>query len=230
MTLATATPAHSEAIKDAQSLLISEMFFSIQGESTYAGRPCIFIRLTGCHLRCTYCDTVYSYAGGKRFSIDETLAAIGQWDCRLVEITGGEPLLQAGCVTLARLLLDRGYEVLLETSGAEDISVVDNRVARIMDLKCPASGEAHRNRWENLEHLTARDEVKFVIADRGDYEWARDMFWKHLASKPCAVLFSPVFEKMKNRELSEWILADHLPVRFQIQLHKYIWDPQTRGV
>lgn len=209
---------------------VTEIFHSIQGESSYAGQPCVFVRLTGCPLRCTWCDTGYAFYGGQESSIDEVLATIERYECRLVEVTGGEPLAQPECVPLLTRLCDAGYTVLLETSGAIDITPVDPRVHIIMDVKCPGSGMTDRMHWPNLAALTAKDEVKFVLADRADYDWARGMLVRHDMASRCSLIFSPAFDSLDLRQLAEWILADKLPVRFQIQLHKYIWAPDMRGV
>lgn len=209
---------------------ITEIFFSIQGESTYAGRPCAFVRLTGCPLRCTWCDTAYAFHGGTDRSLESILAEVERYDCRLVEITGGEPLAQAEVHSLITALADRGYTVLIETSGAIDLTPVDPRAIVIMDLKCPGSGMADRNLWANLALLRPKDEVKFVIKDRADYEWAVATVREHGLADRHTVLFSPVFDEMDSQALAEWILADRLPVRFQLQVHKHIWDPATRGV
>ncbi|MDR1191440.1 MAG: 7-carboxy-7-deazaguanine synthase QueE [Verrucomicrobiales bacterium] len=213
------------------TLTVNEIFHSIQGESTFAGRPCVFVRLTGCDLRCVWCDTAYAYHEGAPLSVGEILAAVARYDCPLVEVTGGEPLLQAGTPLLLTALVERGYEVLLETGGHCDIAGVDPRVIRIVDLKCPDSGMCGRNRWANLASLTASDEVKCVLASRADYEWAREQVRRHdLAGKARAVLFSTVSGRLDPRQLAEWLLADRLPVRMQLQLHKYIWPRQQRGV
>ncbi|MHC5024446.1 MAG: radical SAM protein [Planctomycetota bacterium] len=226
----------------ASTLRVNEIFFSIQGESTRAGLPCVFVRLTGCHLRCTYCDTEYAFHEGTARSIEEIVDAVCSHPTSLVEITGGEPLLQPRVHDLMAQLCDRGRTVLLETSGACDISACDPRVIRILDLKTPGSGEADRTLWSNLDHLTARDEVKFVLTGRADYDWAKDVMTRRDLGQRCgAVLMSPVFEQPAGPEidgareldpqrLAEWILADGLPVRLQVQLHKHIWAPQTRGV
>lgn len=226
----------------ADTLRINEIFFSIQGESTWAGLPCVFVRLTGCHLRCAYCDTEYSFKEGGPRTIDDIIAEVRRHPTKLVEVTGGEPLLQPRVHTLITKLCDLGYTVLIETSGACDISTCDPRSIRIMDIKTPGSGEVERNLWSNIAHLTDRDEVKFVIMSREDYEWARDVVREHgLDRKVKCVHFSPVFEQptgieitgaqgLSMRELAEWILADGITVRLQPQLHKFIWDPQTRGV
>lgn len=209
---------------------VTEIFHSIQGESSYAGQPCVFVRLTGCPLRCTWCDTGYAFYGGQESSADEVLAKIARYECRLVEVTGGEPLAQPECVPLLTRLCDAGYTVLLETSGAVDITPVDPRVHIIMDVKCPGSGMTDRMHWPNLAALAAKDEVKFVLADRADYDWARGMLVRHDMASRCSLIFSPAFDSLDLRQLAEWILADKLPVRLQIQLHKYIWAPDMRGV
>ncbi|WP_428386505.1 radical SAM protein [Mucisphaera sp.] len=227
------------------SLRVNEIFWSIQGESTRAGLPCLFIRLTGCHLRCTYCDTEYAFHEGQRMTLDEIIEQAdrvvnGPWD--LVELTGGEPLLQPHARTLMTRLADMGKTVLVETSGACSLAGIDPRVIRIVDLKTPGSGEVDRNLWENLPLLTERDEIKFVLTSREDYEWAREMIREHgLADRVNAILMSAVAEMKPGLEilgcpglavadLAVWILEDHLPVRFQTQLHKLIWDPMARGV
>jgi len=226
-----------------ETLRISEVFFSIQGESTWAGCPCVFVRLSGCHLRCTYCDTAYAFHEGSQRTIDDLVEEVSSHRCDLVEITGGEPLLQRRVHRLITRLCDLGKTVLIETSGTCDISACDQRSIRIMDLKTPGSGQSQHNLWSNIDHLTARDEVKFVITDREDYQWAREIIDRHRLTERCrAVLMSAVFEQAPNsdiagceglspRLLAEWILADGLQgVRMQTQLHKLIWDPQTRGV
>ncbi|MEP7151633.1 MAG: 7-carboxy-7-deazaguanine synthase QueE [Nitrospira sp.] len=209
---------------------VTEIFHSIQGESTYAGRPCLFIRLTGCPLRCTWCDTAYAFHGGRDLTIEEIVAEVRSFDCPLVEVTGGEPLSQPESLGLLTRLCDEGFEVLLETSGAIDTAGVDRRVHVILDVKCPGSGMADRMHWPNLERLSSQDEAKFVIKDRADYEWAREIVRREELSTRCTVLFSPVFSDVEVRQLAEWVLADKLPVRFQLQLHKYIWTPDMRGV
>lgn len=212
-------------------LTINEIYFSVQGESTWAGLPCVFVRLTFCDLRCSYCDTKYAFYEGKKQTLGEIVTAVLAHDCPLVEITGGEPLLQKNVLPLMKLLADAGRTVLLETSGAHDISAVDPRVHRIMDLKTPGSGEGERNLFANIEHLTPHDEVKFVIGSREDYEWSRAQVREHRLAERCrAVLFSPIFGRIDPREIVEWILADNLPVRFQLQMHKFIWTPTQRGV
>lgn len=210
--------------------MVNEIFYSIQGESSHAGRPCVFVRLTYCNLRCTYCDTEYAFYEGTEKSLDEILAAIGSFGCRLVEVTGGEPLIQRETSQLLERLIEAGYEVLLETSGAWCVEKVPEGVEIILDLKTPGSGMSVMNRWENLDHLDADDEIKFVICDREDYEWARRVVGEHDLASRHVVLFSPSFHDLDPRELSEWILADQLPVRLQLQLHKLIWSPTSRGV
>ena len=212
-------------------LTIHEIFYSIQGESTYAGRPCVFVRLTACDLRCSWCDTEYAFHEGSKQSVDAVLAEVDRLDCPLVEVTGGEPLLQEDVYPLMRSLLDRGSTVLLETGGHRSTADVPEAVVTILDVKCPGSGEAHRNDWSNLERLRPRDEVKFVVRDREDYEFARDVITTYrLGARAAAVHLSPVHDVMNLRLLAEWVLADRLPARVQVQLHKYIWDPGTRGV
>ncbi|MBI1373156.1 MAG: radical SAM protein [Phycisphaera sp.] len=227
-----------------ETLSINEIFFSVQGESTHAGLPCVFVRLMGCHLRCGYCDTEYAFYEGAKRTIDDIIAEVRRVApaCRLVEVTGGEPLLQPNVHALMSRLADDGYGVLIETSGACDIAACDPRVIRIMDLKSPGSGEVERNVWSNVAYLTPRDEVKFVLTSRADYEWMRGVLTEHdLASKVNAVLVSaahaqpagaelPGCTGLSIRDLAEWVLADALPVRVQTQLHKLIWDPQARGV
>ncbi|HZX31168.1 MAG TPA: 7-carboxy-7-deazaguanine synthase QueE [Rhodocyclaceae bacterium] len=205
------------------SLRISEIFFSLQGEASRVGLPTVFVRLTGCPLRCTWCDTAYAFTGGSAMEIDEVLAEVARHPTRQVCVTGGEPLAQKECLPLLTALCDRGYDVSLETSGALDISAVDPRVSRIMDLKAPGSGEDARNRPENLPCLNTRDEIKIVIASRADYDWARDMIASHGLAQVCPVLLSPAQGQLEPAELAEWILADGLPVRFQMQLHKVLW-------
>ena len=217
-----------------ETLKINEIFYSIQGESTYAGQPCIFVRLTGCDLRCTYCDTEYAFFEGGRRTFDSIMEEVASHPCRVVEITGGEPLLQKRVHGLMKRLCDQGYTVLIETSGAHDIGPVDPRVHRIMDLKCPGSGECARNRMENLPLLGPLDEVKFVIGSDEDYQWAKAQVLAGMpgwADRVNAILFSPVFGKITPLELATRILADSIPhVRMQIQMHKLIWEPNQRGV
>jgi 7-carboxy-7-deazaguanine synthase len=212
-------------------ITINEIFYSVQGESTYAGRPCVFVRLTACDLRCSWCDTPYAFTEGAKRPLDAVLDEVDRFACPLVEVTGGEPLLQEDVYPLMRALLDRGKTVLLETGGHRTTARVPEGVVTILDVKCPGSGEAARMDWGNLERLRPHDEVKFVIADRADYEYARDVIATHdLARRAGAVHLSPVHDVLQPRTLSEWVLADNLPVRVQLQLHKYIWDPSTRGV
>lgn len=243
-----------------QTLVVNEVYLSLQGESTFAGLPCVFVRLTACNLRCSYCDTAYAFSGGSKDTLDGVLERVrslavpypaGQFNGHrlpLVELTGGEPLLQPNSIPLMKALCDEGFTVLIETSGALDIAPVDPRVRRIMDLKCPGSGESSRNRLENIPHLKATDEVKFVIGHREDYEWAKRMIAEHDLARKCPVLFSWVapllphqqdqslkkvpegFSPISRRELVESIVADALPVRFQLQMHKFVWPPDERGV
>jgi 7-carboxy-7-deazaguanine synthase len=211
-------------------LKINEIFYSIQGESSRAGEPCVFIRLTGCNLRCSYCDTEYAFYEGKDFSIDEIIAEIGKYDCRLIEVTGGEPLLQDESPGLMNRLCDDGFDVMLETGGSLPVDAVDGRVKIILDMKCPSSGMAKKNLYANLNWIKETDEVKFVIGSREDYEWSKNIIAEYGLLKKAAALFSPVFGKIEPAELAKWILEDKLNVRFQIQIQKYIWDPNLRGV
>ena len=205
------------------SLKVSEIFFSVQGESSRAGLPTVFVRLTGCPLRCVWCDTEYAFTGGQSMTLNRILEEVGTFKTRLVCVTGGEPLAQKNCLLLLTALCDSAYEVSLETSGAIDIAIVDPRVSRVVDLKAPGSGESGKNRWQNLVLLTPHDELKFVIKDRTDYEWARNTIVENRLDTVCPVLFSPVQGAIEPRMLAEWILADRLPVRFQLQLHKLLW-------
>jgi 7-carboxy-7-deazaguanine synthase len=212
-------------------LTVNEIFHSIQGESTHAGRPCVFVRLTACDLRCSWCDTPYAFTEGQKMSIDDVVQRVKGFECPVVEITGGEPLLQKDVYPLMDRLLDEGLTVMLETGGHISIEPVPDAVIRVLDVKCPASGESHRNDWSNMERLTATDEVKFVINDREDYEFARTVMMKHgLRDRVRAVLFSPVHGVLDSKELAAWILEDKLDVRLQLQIHKFIWAPETRGV
>ncbi len=215
---------------DPNILMVNEIYPSIQGESSYAGLPCVFVRLTGCNLRCTYCDTEYSFYEGNRRTVDEVVAQTVSYKILLVEITGGEPLLQRGCATLAKRLLESGRKVLVETSGAFPIDVLPSGTIRIMDLKCPSSGESDKNDWSNIDRLNEHDEVKFVIGDRADYEWTRDVMRRYDLPKRCSVLLSTVFGKIEPAAVTRWMLEDNLDARFQLQMHKYIWDPKLRGV
>jgi len=205
------------------ALRLTEIFFSLQGEASRAGLPTVFVRLTGCPLRCVWCDTTYSFTGGEPASIESVLAEVAKYPARQVCVTGGEPLAQKECLPLLNALCDAGYDVSLETSGALDITAIDPRVARIMDLKAPDSGECDKNRWENLAFLTPRDEIKIVIASRGDYEWARDLLRARKLDALCPVLLSPAQGLVDPAALANWILADGLNVRFQLQLHKLLW-------
>lgn len=210
---------------------VNEIFHSIQGESTWAGRPCVFVRLTGCNLRCTWCDTAYAFYEGAQMEVAAVMDQVRRYDCKLAEITGGEPLLQRGVHALIEALLRESYEVLIETSGERDISAVDPRVIKIMDLKCPDSGERERNRWANIQHLRPHDEVKFVIASRRDYTWAREVIGEYrMADRVNAILMSPVFGAIEPADLAAWILSDGLAARMQLQMHKYIWGAERRGV
>ncbi len=206
-----------------RSLKISEIFYSLQGEAVRSGLPTVFIRLTGCPLRCTWCDTAYAFSGGKNKSLSDILDAVASYGTRHVCVTGGEPLAQKNCLPLLVALCDAGYDVALETSGALDISEVDRRVSLIVDLKAPGSGECAKNHWTNLDCLTPHDELKFVLKDRLDYDWARETIARYQLSARCALLFSPVQGELEPKDLAEWILADRLPVRFQLQLHKLLW-------
>ncbi len=207
-------------------LKITEIFLSLQGEAATAGWPTVFVRLTGCPLRCQYCDTAYAFHGGEWWNIEDILAEVARHGVRHVCVTGGEPLSQKRCLLLLRALCDAGYDVSLETSGALDIAEVDGRVSRVLDIKTPASAEVARNRWENLQLLTARDQVKFVLCGRDDYEWARDIVAEHRLDQRCDVLFSPSKSELAPRDLADWIVADRLPVRFQMQLHKLLWNDE----
>jgi 7-carboxy-7-deazaguanine synthase len=212
-------------------LTINEIFYSVQGESTYAGRPCVFVRLTACDLRCSWCDTSYAFYEGSKRTLENVIQEVEGYQCPLVEITGGEPLLQEAVYPLMESLLAKGKTVLLETGGHRSTSRVPADVVTILDVKCPRSGESQRNCWENLEHVRSHDEIKFVVKDRSDYEFARDVIVRRsLAGRVSAIHLSPVHGVLDPKTLSEWVLADRLPVRVQLQLHKYIWSPETRGV
>jgi 7-carboxy-7-deazaguanine synthase len=212
-------------------LTINEIFHSIQGESTHTGRPCVFVRLTACDLRCSWCDTPYAFTEGTKMSVSDVLSRVEGYGCDLVEITGGEPLLQRDVYPLMQQLLDSGRTVMVETGGHLSIKDVPSSVIRVVDVKCPGSGESAKNYWENLQLLTHQDEVKFVIRDRADYEYARDVVARHgLAGRTAAVLFSPVHNVLPSKDLAAWILEDRLPVRLQLQAHKYIWGADVRGV
>ena len=212
-------------------LTINEIFHSIQGESTHAGRPCVFVRLTACDLRCRWCDTPYAFHEGRKMTVDEVVADVESRGCPVVEVTGGEPLLQPDVYPLMQRLLDAGKTVLIETGGHRSIAQVPPGVIRNVDVKCPGSGESEKNDWSNLAHLSATDEVKFVIADRRDYDFAREVVRREqLDGKVAAVLFSPVHGELDPKQLADWVIGDRLAVRVQLQVHKYIWSPTTRGV
>ena len=209
---------------------INEIYLSVQGESTHTGLPCVFIRLTGCNLRCSWCDTAYAFHEGKNMSIDEILQKVANFGIHLVEITGGEPLMQDNVYTLMRRLIESGYKVMLETGGSISLERVPKDVIKIMDLKCPSSGEQEKNNLDNLKLLVPHDEVKFVILDKKDYEWSRDIIKRYKINETAHILISPVFDKLELKEIVKWILKDRLPVRLQTQLHKIIWDKNTIGV
>jgi len=211
-------------------LIVNEIFHSIQGESSHMGRPCVFIRLTYCNLRCSYCDTEYAFEEGQKMSFEDILARVESFGCNLVEVTGGEPLFQEGALELLRVLCGSGYEVLLETGGSLDIAGVDPRVKRIVDFKCPGSAMEKKNLWANVDVLKSTDEVKFVIRDRPDFDWAVEKIRHFRIDKRCTVLMSPVFGVLEPAELAQWVLDCDIAVRFQLQMHKYIWEPSTRGV
>ncbi len=211
-------------------LKINEIFHSIQGEGSAAGLPCIFIRLTYCNLRCSYCDTEYAFYEGKEYSVEDIITIVKNYGCNLVEITGGEPLMQNESLDLLRHLCDENFSVMLETGGSLPIENVDRRAKIIMDLKCPSSRMEKKNLYSNISHLKPEDEVKFVIGDREDYNWAKKIIDEYNLFDKCSILFSPVFNKIEPKEIAEWVLKDNLKVRFQLQLHKYIWKPDTRGV
>lgn len=211
-------------------LKINEIFHSIQGESSRAGEPCVFIRLTGCNLRCSYCDTEYAFYDGKSYTIDDIIEVVEKYNCRLVEVTGGEPLLQEDTLNLMNRLCDDGFEVMLETGGSLPVDTVDGRVKIILDMKCPSSGMTKKNLYANLNWIKTTDEVKFVIGNREDYEWSKNVLEEYGVLNKAAALFSPVFGKLEPSDLAKWILEDKLNVRFQIQIQKYIWDPTLRGV
>jgi 7-carboxy-7-deazaguanine synthase len=213
----------SKVHSDSQ-LRVSEIFYSLQGETSRVGLPTVFIRLTGCPLRCVYCDTTYAFTGGQNMSLANILQQVAEYGPGYVTVTGGEPLAQKNCLPLLGALCDAGYEVSLETGGALDISGVDARVMRVVDIKTPASGEAAKNRWENLSLLTRHDEIKFVLCDESDYQWAKQILQQHQLAGKCAVLFSPVHGTMDATQLANWILRDRLPVRMQLQLHKLLWN------
>ena len=210
-----------------ESLRISEIFFSLQGETSRVGLPTVFVRLTGCPLRCTYCDTTYAFSGGQNMTLAAVLEEVASHGARYVTVTGGEPLAQKNCLPLLRELCDAGYSVSLETGGALDVSGVDARVNKVLDIKTPASGEVDKNLWSNLEHLTGHDEIKFVLCDEADYQWAKQVLHERELAKRCAVLFSPAQGQLAAKDVAEWILHDQLPVRLQVQLHKLLWGNEA---
>ena len=212
------------------NLKINEIYFSVQGESSYSGLPCIFIRLTYCNLRCTYCDSEYSFYDGEKMKIDEILKEIKKYSCNLVEVTGGEPLLQKNCINLLNELIKNNYDVLLETSGSLSISDVPNKVINIIDFKCPSSKMNSKNMWDNINYLKKNDEIKFVIGDRIDYEWTKQKIEEFKLNQICDILISPVYGEIEPKEIVKWILEDNLKVRFQIQMHKEIWSADKKGV
>ena len=212
------------------ALKINEIYYSVQGESTHAGRPCIFIRLTYCNLRCSYCDTEYAFYDGKDMEITNIVSEIKRWDCNLVEVTGGEPLFQDECIDLLNELVNSNYEVMLETGGSLSISDVPKKVVKIVDFKCPSSGMVKKNLWSIVDDLQAHDEVKFVIGNREDFDWAKDRITEYSMDKICTLLFSPTFGEIDPQQIVEWILAENLPVRMQLQMHKMIWSPEEKGV
>ena len=212
------------------NLKINEIYFSVQGESSYSGLPCIFIRLTYCNLRCTYCDSEYSFYDGEKMKIDEILKEIKKYSCNLVEVTGGEPLLQKNCINLLNELVKNKYDVLLETSGSLSISDVPNKVINIIDFKCPSSKMDSKNMWDNINYLKKNDEIKFVIGDRNDYEWTKQKIKEFELNQICDILISPVYGQIEPKEIVNWILEDNLKVRFQIQMHKEIWPADKKGV
>lgn len=218
------------AIPADERLRVIEVYTSVQGESSFVGLPCVFVRLAGCNLRCTWCDSTYTFTGGEPRAIDDVVAEVVATGVPLVEVTGGEPLVHRQAIPLMQRLCDRGLTVLLETSGSRDIGPVPAPVHVILDLKCPDSGEERANLWTNLPKLRKKDEVKFVIASRRDYEWARDVVREHALDQRCQVLFSPVFGAVEPKDIVAWMLGDHVPARFQVQLHKVVWPPHERGV
>ncbi len=225
----------NSSVKDKENILlhkikINEIFYSIQGESSSAGLACVFIRFTHCNLRCSYCDTEYAFYSGNELTIEEIIKHVDQYGCHLVEITGGEPLLQKNIHLLIQELFNHNYEVLLETGGHIDIGKVDKRVKIIMDIKCPSSGESEKMHWSNLDNLRSTTELKFVVGDKNDFDWAISIVNKYKLNQNNKILFSPIFGKLNNEKLANWILESKLPVRMQLQMHKYIWDPNQKGV
>ena len=209
------------------SLRISEIFFSLQGETSRVGLPTVFVRLTGCPLRCNYCDTTYAFTGGQTMTLDAIMAEVARHGAHYVTVTGGEPLSQKNCLSLLKALCDAGYEVSLETGGALDVSGVDARVVKVLDIKTPASGEMEKNLWSNLDHLNPHDEIKLVLCDEADYQWARHVLAERKLAQRCEVLFSPAQGQLSARDVAEWVLRDHLPVRLQVQLHKLLWGNEV---
>ena len=220
----------NKSVDSSQKIKINEIFYSIQGESSFAGLPCVFIRFTHCNLRCNYCDTEYAFYDGNELTINEIIEKVDQYNCHLVEITGGEPLLQENIYSLIQDLFNHNYEVLLETGGHLDISKVDKRVKIIMDIKCPSSGESDKILWANLENLNSTTELKFVIGDKNDFDWSISIIEKNKLNQKNKIIFSPVFGKLENEKLANWILESKLPLRMQLQMHKYIWHPDKKGV
>jgi len=217
-------------VESSQKIKVNEIFYSIQGESSFAGLPCVFIRFTHCNLRCNYCDTEYAFYDGEELTIDEIIKKVDKFNCHLVEITGGEPLLQENIHPLIQELFNHNYEVLLETGGHIDIGQVDKRVKIIMDVKCPSSGESDKVLWSNLVNLNTTTELKFVIGERNDFDWAISTIEKNKLSQKNKIIFSPVFGQLENDKLADWILESKLPIRMQLQMHKYIWHPDKKGV
>ena len=209
------------------SLRISEIFFSLQGETSRVGLPTVFVRLTGCPLRCNYCDTTYAFSGGETMTLDAIMSEVARHGAHYVTVTGGEPLAQKNCLLLLQALCNADYEVSLETGGALDVSGVDARVVKVLDIKTPASGEMERNLWSNLEHINPQDEIKFVLCDEADYQWAKQMLAERMLAQRCEVLFSPAQGQITAKDVAEWILRDHLPVRLQVQLHKLLWGNEV---
>jgi len=212
------------------SLMINEIYYSIQGESSLAGKPCIFIRLTYCNLRCSYCDSEHAFYNGKEMDIKNIIKKIKRWPCKLVEVTGGEPLLQEQCIKLLNELIKLRYDVMLETSGSLPLDKVPSKVIKIIDFKCPSSKMEHKNLWEIIKDISCHDEIKFVIGNREDYDWAKEKIYEFKLNEICTILFSPVFDLINPKKIVEWILKDNIPVRFQLQMHKIIWDSNKLGV
>ena len=217
-------------VDSSKKIKVNEIFYSIQGESSFSGLPCVFIRFTFCNLRCNYCDTEYAFYDGNELTIDEIINEVDQYKCHLVEITGGEPLLQENIHLLIQDLFNHNYEILLETGGHIDIGQVDKRVKIIMDIKCPSSGESDKVLWSNLQKLNSTTELKFVIGDKNDFDWALSVIEKNKLNQKNKIIFSPVFGQIENEKLADWILKSKLPIRMQLQIHKYIWHPDKRGV